>query len=955
MIHNSYLKRHIGTDEADQKKMLETIGLQSIEELIYQTVPDEICLQKPLDLPEAITEFRFSEEINKMAEKNKLYKTYIGTGYYGTVTPAVIWRNVFENPVWYTSYTPYQAEISQGRLEALLNFQTVVTELTGCELANASLLDEATAAAEAMLMMANLRKRKAIKAGVNTVFVDENIFPQTLQVIEGKANALGIQVDVGNYKEYEITDKLFGAIVQYPAGDGSIEDYSDFTQKLHQQAALMSVVADILSLSILKPPAEWGADIVVGSTQRFGIPQGFGGPHAGYFATREKYKRNVPGRIIGVSKDVKGERALRMALQTREQHIKREKATSNICTAQALLATMAGMYAVYHGAGGLKDIAKTIHFKTRALKEELVKLGFEPVHNNFFDTLRIDISMKDKLFELRTIAEKRKINFRYYGEKTLGISIDETTRIRDLNLILDIFAELAGEEYTPVNELKNEYAFEDKFIRQSSFLKQEVFENYHTETEMMRYIKRLEKKDISLAQSMISLGSCTMKLNAASLMMPLSNPKLGYLHPFVPKKQAKGYHQIFKRLRKYLLEITGLAAITFQPNSGAAGEYTGLRIIRAYHRSRGEQNRNITLIPSSAHGTNPASAVSAGMKVVVVKCDEKGNVDIDDLRQKAEENKEKLAAFMITYPSTHGVFEKKVIEMSKIIHKNGGQVYLDGANMNAQTGITRPSEIGADVCHLNLHKTFAIPHGGGGPGAGPVAVAKHLKKFLPKHPMAKCGGKQGIRAIAAAPYGSASILPITYGYLRLLGEKGLKKVSETAILHANYLVARLQDYYKILYVGEGGRVAHEMILECRNFKHELGITEADIAKRLMDYGFHAPTLSFPVHGTLMVEPTESESLAELDRFADAMISIYKEIDEIREGKADKNNNTLKNAPHAESVITADKWEFPYSREKAAYPKDYLRIDKFQIPVSRIDDAYGDRNLMCTCAPIEDYM
>ncbi len=955
MLHSTYLSRHNGPSDSDVDKMLKIIGVNSLEELIYQSVPDEIRLESPLRLPKVISEQTYALEIAEIAEKNKLYKTYIGVGYYGTVTPAVIWRNIFENPSWYTSYTPYQAEISQGRLEALLNFQTMITELTGCELANASLLDEATAAAEAMLMMASLRSKQAVKSGKNVLFVDENIFPQTLAVLQGRAEALDFTVETGNFAKLTLHDKIFGAIVQYPAGDGAVNDYTEFTEKLHAQGALIAVAADLLSLTLLVPPSEWGADIVFGSTQRFGIPIGFGGPHAAYFATKETYKRNLPGRIIGVSVDSKGKRALRMALQTREQHIKREKATSNICTAQALLANMAGMYAVYHGAEGLKAIAGEIHKKAAALAVNLSEMDVDVKYHNIFDTLKIEFGSKKKLRIFKEFAEEFKLNFRYFEWNCLGISIDETTTLRDINKIAKLFSDVYQKDYVEITKLPEEPSLDNKFVRKSDFLKQDVFKNYHSETEMMRYIKRLERKDISLTHSMISLGSCTMKLNSAAVMLPLSNPKFGNLHPFVPVKQTKGYNQIIKSLSKYLLEITGFSGITFQPNSGAAGEYTGLRIISAFLKSRGEIHRKTALIPASAHGTNPASAVMAGMDVVVVNCDSKGNIDQADLKLKAEKYKDTLAAFMITYPSTHGVFEKGVSEMCEIIHQNGGQVYMDGANMNAQVGITSPGIIGADVCHLNLHKTFAIPHGGGGPGVGPVAVAEHLVEFLPSHPLVKCGGEHGIKAVSAAPYGSASVLPITYGYLRMLGGEALKQVTETAILNANYLASKLQPFYKTLYVGGGGRVAHELILECRDIKHDSGISEADIAKRLMDYGFHAPTLSFPVHGTLMIEPTESESLEELDRFAEAMISIYHEIEEVKNGTADKENNVLKNAPHAESVLLSDNWNYPYSREKAAYPLPYLRENKFQIPVSRLDDAYGDRNLICTCAPIETYI
>ncbi len=946
--------RHIGPREEDIKKMLSVIGLSSVKELIHKTVPDNILLKKDLELNKAMTEYEYRKYIQKILSKNKIYKTYIGQGYYNTDTPAVIWRNIFENPVWYTSYTPYQAEISQGRLEALLNFQTVITELTGCEIANASLLDEASAAAEAMIMTANNRSRKDIQNGKNVYFVDKNIFPQTSDVLIGKAEPLGIVIETGNFQDFEIHDKVFGALIQYPGSDGEITDFSAFAEKLHKKGLLLSVAADILSLAILTPPAKLGADIVLGSTQRLGIPMGYGGPHAAYFATHEKFKRKIPGRIIGISKDVHGNTAYRMALQTREQHIKREKATSNICTAQALLATMAGMYAVYHGEEGLKNIALQIHYKTNELAKILKQSGYKIKTENFFDTIKIIIPSSVEIKELRKISLKKKVNLNYVSDNEILISIDETTSMYDLNKIIRIFSLAAGTDSLNVKEFKEEISFDSHFKRTEDFLQQDVFKKYHSETEMMRYIKKLERKDISLTHSMISLGSCTMKLNPATLMMPLSSPLLGEIHPFVPKNQVKGYMEILDDLKHDLLQITGFADITFQPNSGAAGEYTGLMIIRAYHINNKENQRKTVLIPSSAHGTNPASAVMAGMDVVVVNCDDKGNIDVDDLKAKAEEHKETLAAFMITYPSTHGVFESKVIEMCKIIHDNGGQVYMDGANMNAQTGITNPATIGADVCHLNLHKTFAIPHGGGGPGVGPVAVAKHLSDFLPDHIAIKTGGKKAINAISASPYGSASILPITHGYLKMLGKEGLLASAQTAILNANYIAASLKKYFNIVYSGETGYVAHEMILECRNFKHEANISESDIAKRLMDYGFHAPTLSFPVHGTLMVEPTESESKEAIDIFIQSMVSIYNEIQDIKNGKADKVDNVLKNAPHCEQTLISDTWKHKYSREQAAYPLPHIRENKFQIPVGRIDDAYGDRHLMCTCDPIESY-
>lgn len=952
MALDNFIQRHNGPRDHEISEMIEKIGVSSLDELIDKAVPSSIRLDKPMALGKGISEYEYSGKLRKIAAKNKLYKTFIGLGYYDTIMPAVIQRNILENPSWYTSYTPYQAEISQGRLEALLNFQTVVSDLTGMELANASLLDEATAASEAMIMLFNARPRAQAKAGANVFFVDENIFPQTFDVIHTRATPLGIEIIKGDYKNLDLTDKVFGAIVQYPAADGKIEDYSGFVNKAHENNTAVAVAADIMSLVLLTPPGEWGADVVVGSTQRFGIPMGYGGPHAGYFATSEKYKRNIPGRIIGVSKDAQGKLALRMALQTREQHIKRERATSNICTAQALLATMAGMYAVYHGSEGLKRIANHIHSMAVTLNEKLQSLGYEQENKDFFDTLIIKLG-DVKAEDIRKLALEKEINFNYIDDNTISISTDETTLIQDVNNVIEIFASAKGKKDEACHVSK-EVAYDKKFARTTDFLTLDIFNRYRSETEMMRYIKKLERRDFSLTHSMISLGSCTMKLNAATELFALSWPEFGGLHPFVPVDQAAGYHQLFNELEEDLKVITGFDAISFQPNSGAAGEYAGLMVIRQYHIEHGEGHRNITLIPSSAHGTNPASAVMAGTKVVVVDCDENGNIDIDDLRKKAEEHKDNLAAWMVTYPSTHGVFESKIIEMNKIVHDNGGLVYMDGANMNAQLGLTNPAIIGADVCHLNLHKTFAIPHGGGGPGVGPIGVNEKLKPYLPSHPIVKTGGEKAMDAIAAAPWGSAHILTISHAFIKMMGGEGLTSVSKISILNANYLAASLKGFYDILYTGETGFVAHEMIVECRNFKPMANITEADIAKRLMDYGFHAPTLSFPVHGTLMVEPTESESKQELDRFVDAMISIHKEIMEVKDGKTDAENNVLRNAPHTQDVVTANEWTRPYDREKAAFPIDWIRDNKFWPSVSRIDDGYGDRNLICTCAPIEEY-
>ena len=953
MLNDKFVTRHIGPRNQEISKMLDKIGIKSLDELIDKTIPESIKFKEPLDLPEGMSEYDYLKYIRKIAAKNKVFKSYIGMGYYDTILPPVIQRNILENPGWYTSYTPYQAEISQGRLEALLIFQTVITDLTRMEIANASLLDEATAAAESMIMMFNTRTRESVKRGTNKFFVDENIFPQTLDVLKTRSKPLGINLVAGKYKKLKWDDKLFGILVQYPDNDGEIRDYSQLTKEAHENDILVAVVADIMSLVMLTPPGEWGADIVLGSAQRLGIPMGYGGPHAAYFATLDKFKRYIPGRIIGVTVDKEGQRALRMALQTREQHIKRERATSNICTAQALLAIMAGMYAIYHGPEGLKRIAKNIHRTAGQLSEKLTELGYKQVNKDFFDTLKIILPQNITRKDVEILAQEKEINFRYHDERTIGISVDETTSINDLNEIIDIFSYANKKAVKKVTELDNTIYLNNKYLRTGDFLNLDIFKLYHSETEMMRFLKKLERKDFSLTHSMISLGSCTMKLSAVTELFALSWQEFNGIHPFAPIDQTEGYQQLFYELEKFLRIITGYYAISFQPNSGAAGEYAGLMVIRKYHESKGESHRDVVLIPSSAHGTNPASAVMAGLKVVVIKCDDKGNIDIHDLKAKAEYNKEYLSAFMVTYPSTHGVFESDIKEMVDIIHNNGGLVYLDGANMNAMVGLTSPAMIGADVCHINLHKTFGIPHGGGGPGMGPIGVAEHLVEFLPTHPLVETGGINGITAVSAAPWGSASILTISHAYCHLLGNDGLSYATIIAILNANYLLKCLDEYYKILYKGDNGFVAHEMILDCREFKQLANITETDIAKRLMDYGFHAPTLSFPVHGTLMVEPTESESLQELDRFIEAMKSIYYEIKEINENGNDE-NNILKNAPHTEMVVSSDDWTYKYSRKKAAYPLNWIGNSKFWPAVSRIDDAYGDRNLICLCTPVSDY-
>ena len=947
MDTTSFALRHIGPSPLEQKAMLNTIGVTSIEQLVSETVPADIRLEKDLDLEAAMSEQEYLNHIYELSKLNKIFKSYIGLGYHPSNLPAVIQRNILENPGWYTAYTPYQAEIAQGRLEALLNYQTMVIDLTGMEIANASLLDESTAAAEAMSLLFAVRERAQKKAGVNKFFVSDLVLPQTIDLLETRATPIGIELVIGNEVEFNLSEEYFGALLQYPGKNGQITDIKSFIKEANEYNIKVAVAADILSLIKLEAPGEFGADVVVGTTQRFGIPMGYGGPHAAYFATKEKYKRDVPGRIIGVTKDLDENRALRMALQTREQHIKRDKATSNICTAQVLLAVMAGMYAVYHGPKGLEFIANKVTNSTSTLASSLVDLGLEQVNSHYFDTLQIKADAVKTKYE----AEKREVNFHYPDTNTVTIAVNETTTISDLNKIIEIFEVVSGNTVAKIKEISEIQTIPDTLRRTSEFLTYDVFNKYHSETELMRYIKRLERKDLALNHSMISLGSCTMKLNAASEMLPLSWSNWGNMHPFAPVYQAAGYKVMLNALENQLTEITGFSGTSLQPNSGAQGEFAGLMVIRAYHLSRGDDHRNICLIPSSAHGTNPASAVMAGMKVVVTKASEDGNIDVDDLRVKAELHKDNLAALMVTYPSTHGVYESAIKEITQIIHDNGGQVYMDGANMNAQVGVTNPGNIGADVCHLNLHKTFAIPHGGGGPGVGPICVAEQLVPFLPGNAIIKTGGHQSISAISAAPFGSALACVISYGYIKMLGAKGLKQSTEVAILNANYIKERLEGYYPTLYVGENGRAAHEMIIDCRAFK-ENGIEVVDIAKRLMDYGFHAPTVSFPVAGTMMIEPTESENKAEMDRFCDAMISIRKEVDEV---SIEEPNNVLKNAPHTMTMLTSDEWLFPYSREKAAFPLEFVADNKFWPTVRRVNEAYGDRNLICSCAPIEEYM
>ncbi len=940
--------RHIGIKPEDLEKMLQTIGAESVDQLINETIPTDIRLKKPLSLPKALSEMEYADEINRIASANKIFTSYIGMGWYNNNTPAPVFRNVFENPVWYTSYTPYQAEISQGRLEALLNFQTMVSELTGLPLANSSLLDEATAAAEAASMMYGLRSRKLVKSGAEVLFVDQNIFPQTLSVLKTRMDLVEIGVEVGDYKTVDISEgKYFGAILQYPNSDGNIVDYKEFVEKAKTAEVKVAVATDLMALVLLSPPGEWGADIAFGSSQRFGIPMYFGGPSAAFFATRDEYKRNIPGRIIGISKDAYGKEALRMALQTREQHIKREKATSNICTAQALLATMSSFYAVYHGPKGLKNIATRIHSTAALIEIELSGFGFKQINSSYFDTLKLQLPESVSQNSVKDMAEMRSINLRYYDNGDIGISVDETTDTKKVKELLAVFAMSVGssKEFA-IDKINKRVILKPEQLRTSSILTHENFNSYHSETELMRYIKRLERKDISLAHSMISLGSCTMKLNAASEMLPLEHIGFRNIHPYAPEDQTEGYREMIEDLEEMLAEITGLAGTSLQPNSGAAGEFTGLLVISSYLKSIGQGHRKTILIPASAHGTNPASAVQAGFTPVTVASDSKGNVDMEDFENKVKEYRDDIAAYMITYPSTHGIFEVQVKRMCEMIHDAGGQVYMDGANMNAQVALTNPGIIGADVCHLNLHKTFAIPHGGGGPGVGPICVAEHLVPFLPKHPVVF---GSDLNTVSAAPYGSAGVLAITYGYIRMMGEEGLKEATEMAILNANYLAEKLNDSYGIVYRGAKGRVGHELILECRGLKSVSGISETDIAKRLIDYGYHAPTLSFPVQGTLMIEPTESESLVELDRFADAMLNIHKEIIEVSRGEYTLEDNVLVNAPHPEYEAVADDWKHSYPRSKAIYPLPYVAENKFWVNVARVDNAYGDRNLVtCLC-------
>lgn len=949
--------RHIGPDPSQISEMLHYCGAESVEQLLKETIPQKIHLEKPLNLPGALSENEYLEHLKRdIASRNRVYKSFIGMGYYETQTPNVILRNVLENPGWYTAYTPYQAEIAQGRLEALINFQTMVSDLTGMEIANASLLDEGTAAAEAITMLHGRRKGKKRKEA-NTYFVSENCHPQTLSVIKSRMAPLEIDVVAGNPAEVDVTDPaLFGLLLQYPDTFGSITDFSDLIAAAHENDLFVTVAADLLSLTLLTPPGEMGADVVVGTTQRLGVPMGYGGPHAAYFATRDEFKRQIPGRIIGATVDAEGNSAFRMALQTREQHIRREKATSNICTAQVLLAVISGFYAVYHGPDGLKKIAAKIHGLTKLAAAGLKQLGIQIRNKQFFDTLTLDGFTSDEIEAIRREALSSGVNFRF-TEDSVGLSFDEAKELDDVELVLQIFAKALGKpnSFDVRKEAETtEVSYPEELTRTSEFLTHPVFNQFHSEHEMLRYLKMLENRDLDLTHSMISLGSCTMKLNATAEMIPLTWPEFGKIHPFVPKEQAEGYHKLFDELDTWLSEITGFAKVSLQPNSGAQGEYAGLMTIRGYHLANGDTNRTVTIVPSSAHGTNPASAVMAGMEVVVTKCDDNGNIDLDELRVTVEKYSDRLSALMVTYPSTHGVFEEDIKEICELIHKHGGLVYMDGANMNAQIGWTSPAAIGADVCHLNLHKTFCIPHGGGGPGMGPIGVNEKLKPFLPGHDVVETGGKTAIDAVASAPWGSASILTISHAYIRMMGAEGLKKATEVAILNANYLKDRLKDHYPILYTGRGGRTAHEFIVDLRDFKQSAGIEATDIAKRLMDYGFHAPTMSFPVPGTLMIEPTESESKEELDRFCDAMIGIRNEIRAIEEGSADSTGNLLKHAPHTMRVVMAEEWDRPYTREEAVFPVPQLRFNKFWPAVSRVDDAYGDRNLVCSCLPIEAY-
>ncbi len=950
---HEFISRHIGPNEAETKQMLKTIGVKSLDELIDRTVPSSIRLKKQLELPSAMSENDYISHIKEISHKNKIFKNYIGQGYYDTITPSVILRNVFENPGWYTQYTPYQAEISQGRLESLLNFQTMVSDLTGLPIANASLLDEATAAAEAMTMFFNMLNKDHDHINRPKFFIDKEIFPQTIDVIITRANPIGVEIVSGDYKTSQIDSSYFGAIVQYPNDKGSIEDHREFINKVHAAGAYVAMATDLLALTLLTPPGELGADCAIGSAQRLGVPLGYGGPHAAFFSAKDEFKRNIPGRIIGVSVDAQNNRALRMALQTREQHIKREKATSNICTAQALLANMAAMFAVYHGPKGLKNIANRIAILTQTVAEAIEERGFELVSNNFFDTITVKVN---EVAPFKTKAERQQINLRYIDKTHIGISIDETTTIDDLYDLINCFENDKDPVAFDIHEDAELNHIPDVLVRQSKYLTHPVFNSHHSETEMMRYIKTLENKDLSLNTSMISLGSCTMKLNAASEMMPLSWRHWAKMHPFAPVDQTEGYQFVVDELSKYLCELTALDACSLQPNSGAQGEYAGLLTIRSFHNANGDHHRNVMLIPISAHGTNPASAVMAGMKVVVVKALENGYIDVEDLKSKANQHAKDLAGIMITYPSTYGVYEETVKEITEIVHQHGGQVYMDGANMNAQVGLTAPGLIGADVCHLNLHKTFSIPHGGGGPGMGPICVKKHLTQHLPGH--VEVGDQKiqmGSGAVSAAPYGSASILLISYGYIRMLGNEGVKNASEYAILNANYMRARLEKDFEILYTNHNGECAHEFIVDLRPFKKSGEVEAEDVAKRLIDYGFHAPTMSFPVPGTIMIEPTESEDKAELDRFCDALLSIREEIRMIEEGKMDKKDNALKNSPHTQFVVCNSNWDHSYTREQAVFPLPYVKENKFWPSVARVNNTYGDRNLICTCEPVSSYM
>jgi len=951
--YDQFVNRHIGPNEKDTEQMLKTIGVQSIDKLIEETIPATIRSKQKMDIPNAVSEFEYLSELQSVASKNKVFKSFIGQGYYGTVTPSPILRNVFQNPGWYTQYTPYQAEVSQGRMESLLNYQTMVSDLTGFPIANASLLDEGTAASEAMTMFYGERNAKVKGTHIHRFLVSDKVYAQTLDVLMTRAKPLEISVETVNIFEATIDETVFGIMLQYPDKQGNVQDYSAIVEKAKAAGAYIVAAADILSLTLLKPPAEWGADCCVGNSQRFGVPMGFGGPHAAFFATKDDFKRQIPGRIIGMSIDAHGKTALRMALQTREQHIKREKATSNICTAQALLANMAAMYAVYHGSDGLRKIARRVHGLTQVLYQNLKALGYTLISDSFFDTLRIENIAPEKMRTIKRLAVKNKMNL-YYEKDAIQISCDETTTLQDIETLVSQVFKSSSKSHISDVKVPKELSVLNGLVRTTDYLTHPNFYIYQTESELMRYIKRLENKDISLTHSMISLGSCTMKLNAASEMIPVSWPAFADLHPFAPADQTKGYQEIFDSLEKWLCQVTGFDACSLQPNSGAQGEYAGLLTIQAYHEANKQKQRNVALIPSSAHGTNPASAVMVGLKVVVVACDEKGNIDLQDLKAKAEQYSKELSCLMVTYPSTHGVFEVSIKEICDIIHKHGGKVYMDGANMNAQVGLTSPGNIGADVCHLNLHKTFAIPHGGGGPGVGPICVNKSLAPYLPKHHYAPVGGKKGIYAVSSAPWGSASILLISYGYIKMLGAEGLTQSTKYAILNANYIKARLEKEYKVLYTGDKGRAAHELIVDLRPFK-AVEVSAEDVAKRLMDYGFHAPTLSFPVAGTIMIEPTESESKAELDRFCDALLSIKNEIDEIAKGEADPKSNVLVNAPHTAEIVTADDWQYPYKREKAAYPLSYLRQGhKFWPSISRVNNAFGDRNLVCTCPPISEY-